>query len=243
MPYPCGHMPGGHLMCLQAHLCCGRAVSPGVSIRVLRCRQPWLRALTCAARRRREVQLEPKRWQVDAAVLRLHSRRCTCLEFHPSKDNLVLSGAPPRRARGPGRAPALGRARGAARPPADTLAGPLVRDARGCTLRPCMKRSSGVSKTCKRYCSRVELWAVWCSPGDACAVACRRQEGPGGGVGPPEGVRAHGVHHAPRAHQPDPLLRRRQRALLRICILRRQAEGGRRCGGGGRGQHGRPGSG
>jgi len=86
-------------MCLQAHLCCGRAVSPGVSIRVLRCRQPWLRALTCAARRRREVQLEPKRWQVDAAVLRLHSRRCTCLEFHPSKDNLVLSGAPPRRAR------------------------------------------------------------------------------------------------------------------------------------------------
>ncbi|KAK9845886.1 hypothetical protein WJX81_005132 [Elliptochloris bilobata] len=42
--------------------------------------------------RRREVQLEPKRWQVDAAVLRLHSRRCTCLEFHPTKDNLVLSG-------------------------------------------------------------------------------------------------------------------------------------------------------
>ena len=32
------------------------------------------------------------RWQVDAAVLKLHSRRCTCLEFHPFKDNLVLSG-------------------------------------------------------------------------------------------------------------------------------------------------------
>ena len=47
----------------------------------------------CPARRR-EVQLEAKRWQVDAAVLRLHSRRCTCLEFHPLKDNLVLSGAP-----------------------------------------------------------------------------------------------------------------------------------------------------
>ncbi len=31
-------------------------------------------------------------WQVDAAVLKLHSRRCTSLEFHPSKDNLVLSG-------------------------------------------------------------------------------------------------------------------------------------------------------
>ena len=38
------------------------------------------------------MQLEAKRWQVDAAVLRLHSRRCTCLEFHPLKDNLVLSG-------------------------------------------------------------------------------------------------------------------------------------------------------
>ena len=32
------------------------------------------------------------RWHVDAAVLKLHSRRCTCLEFHPTKDNLVLSG-------------------------------------------------------------------------------------------------------------------------------------------------------
>ena len=31
-------------------------------------------------------------WQVDAAVLKLHSRRCTCLEFHPLRDNLVLSG-------------------------------------------------------------------------------------------------------------------------------------------------------
>ena len=39
------------------------------------------------------MQLEPKRWQVDAAVLRLHSRRCTCLAFHPTKDSLVLSGA------------------------------------------------------------------------------------------------------------------------------------------------------
>ena len=29
---------------------------------------------------------------MDAAVLKLHSRRCTCLEFHPFKDNLVLSG-------------------------------------------------------------------------------------------------------------------------------------------------------
>ena len=31
-------------------------------------------------------------WQVDTAVLRLHSRRCTCLEFHPTQDNIVLSG-------------------------------------------------------------------------------------------------------------------------------------------------------
>ncbi|KAL4435880.1 hypothetical protein ABPG77_000642 [Micractinium sp. CCAP 211/92] len=32
------------------------------------------------------------RWQVDAAVLKLHSRRTTCLEFHPTLDHLVLSG-------------------------------------------------------------------------------------------------------------------------------------------------------
>ena len=51
-----------------------------------------MRGLIFCSGRRREVQLEAKRWQVDAAVLRLHSRRCTCLEFHPLKDNLVLSG-------------------------------------------------------------------------------------------------------------------------------------------------------
>ncbi|EFN53251.1 hypothetical protein CHLNCDRAFT_26064, partial [Chlorella variabilis] len=33
-----------------------------------------------------------RRWQVDAAVLKLHSRRTTCLEFHPTLDHLVLSG-------------------------------------------------------------------------------------------------------------------------------------------------------
>ena len=36
-------------------------------------------------RRRRDVHLEQPSWQVDAAVLKLHSRRCTCLEFHPTK--------------------------------------------------------------------------------------------------------------------------------------------------------------
>lgn len=34
----------------------------------------------------------PGSWAVDAAVLKLHARRCTCLEFHPTMDNLVLSG-------------------------------------------------------------------------------------------------------------------------------------------------------
>ena len=34
----------------------------------------------------------PTQWQVDTAVLRLHSRRCTCLEFHPTRDTIVLSG-------------------------------------------------------------------------------------------------------------------------------------------------------
>jgi len=35
---------------------------------------------------------KPGRWNVDAAVLKLHARRTTCLEFHPTKDNIVLSG-------------------------------------------------------------------------------------------------------------------------------------------------------
>ncbi|KAK9811590.1 hypothetical protein WJX72_006636 [[Myrmecia] bisecta] len=42
--------------------------------------------------RKRELPMPHAGWQVDAAVLKLHSRRCTCLEFHPSKDNIVLSG-------------------------------------------------------------------------------------------------------------------------------------------------------
>ena len=32
-------------------------------------------------------------WHVDAAALRLHDKRVTCLEFHPSNDALVLSGS------------------------------------------------------------------------------------------------------------------------------------------------------
>ncbi len=31
------------------------------------------------------MHIEQNDWLVDAAVLRLHSRRCTCLEFHPTK--------------------------------------------------------------------------------------------------------------------------------------------------------------
>lgn len=30
--------------------------------------------------------------QVDAAILRLHTRRVCCLEFHPTKDHIVMSG-------------------------------------------------------------------------------------------------------------------------------------------------------
>ena len=43
-------------------------------------------------RRPQEHPHHKLRWHVDAAVLKLHSRRCTCLEFHPHKDHLVLSG-------------------------------------------------------------------------------------------------------------------------------------------------------
>lgn len=38
------------------------------------------------------ANLRSRRWQVEAAVLKLHSRRVTCLEFHPHHDHLVLSG-------------------------------------------------------------------------------------------------------------------------------------------------------
>ena len=42
--------------------------------------------------RQRETVLAEQRWQVEAAVLKLLSRRCTCLEFHPTRDNIVLAG-------------------------------------------------------------------------------------------------------------------------------------------------------
>ena len=38
------------------------------------------------------VPPSPPSYAVDAAVLKLHNRRCTCLEFHPYKDNIVVSG-------------------------------------------------------------------------------------------------------------------------------------------------------
>lgn len=42
--------------------------------------------------RQRETVMPEQRWQVEAAVLKLLTRRCTCLEFHPSRDNIVLAG-------------------------------------------------------------------------------------------------------------------------------------------------------
>lgn len=46
-------------------------------------------ATTCA------IQIKPKYVipdQVHCAVIRYHSRRVTCLEFHPTKNNILLSG-------------------------------------------------------------------------------------------------------------------------------------------------------
>ena len=49
-----------------------------------------VRACLC---REQEVPVQSGvRWQVDAAVLRLHARRVTTLEFHPTLDHIVLSG-------------------------------------------------------------------------------------------------------------------------------------------------------
>ncbi len=44
-----------------------------------------------ATGRKRNVDLPVHRWQVDSAVLRLHGRRCTALEFHPVKACLTFS--------------------------------------------------------------------------------------------------------------------------------------------------------
>ncbi|GAB4821800.1 hypothetical protein N2152v2_008846 [Parachlorella kessleri] len=37
-------------------------------------------------------QLPKRQWRIEGAVLKLHSRRVTCLEFHPRNPSLVLSG-------------------------------------------------------------------------------------------------------------------------------------------------------
>lgn len=43
-------------------------------------------------RRLSRAPVPPGRWQVSAAILKVHTRRCCCVEFHPHKDNLVVSG-------------------------------------------------------------------------------------------------------------------------------------------------------
>ncbi|GMH33988.1 hypothetical protein BSKO_01822 [Bryopsis sp. KO-2023] len=40
----------------------------------------------------RGVELPKTEWKVDCAILRLHHRRCQCLRFHPTKDDIVVSG-------------------------------------------------------------------------------------------------------------------------------------------------------
>lgn len=56
------------------------------------CKQLNQKAVYCPCSTSRIPVEAPTQWQVDTAVLRLHSRRCTCLEFHPTRDNIVLSG-------------------------------------------------------------------------------------------------------------------------------------------------------
>lgn len=35
---------------------------------------------------------KPGKWAIDAAIIKLHARRTVCLEFHPDKPSIVLSG-------------------------------------------------------------------------------------------------------------------------------------------------------
>ena len=67
----CGPVQRGRAAALAAQPRVLAAPRPGCSRRA--CRPPPVQALTS------------KEWQVDAAVLKLHSRRCTCLEFHPTQ--------------------------------------------------------------------------------------------------------------------------------------------------------------
>lgn len=80
-PLAPGPLQKRKLLCPSARKCKSHAWNqPG-------CQDPFFNA-----RRRREVRLPLPEWQIDAAVLKLHARRCTCLQFHPSSDNLVISG-------------------------------------------------------------------------------------------------------------------------------------------------------
>ena len=51
-----------------------------------------LRKREAGGRCRPAHRVPPGRWQIQSAVLKLHARRVTCLEFHPTLDHLVLSG-------------------------------------------------------------------------------------------------------------------------------------------------------
>lgn len=61
---------GKHSGC--GKLPCGRATLSGAYSLIFLCRT-------------QDLHIEQNNWLVDAAVLKLHSRRCTCLEFHPIK--------------------------------------------------------------------------------------------------------------------------------------------------------------
>lgn len=91
--YLCGEQDHSTQTCphrLAPELGCSAAAdaATGSIVNVLQRRE-------CAVQQAQQQQSlppHPGRWHVDAAVLKLHNRRTTCLEFHPTIDNIVFSG-------------------------------------------------------------------------------------------------------------------------------------------------------
>ena len=79
----CPHRLAPQLSCLPAD---EAKVSNGGIIKSLMDRERGLKKM------HQSPAPSPGAWEIDAAVIKLHARRTTCLEFHPTRSNVVISG-------------------------------------------------------------------------------------------------------------------------------------------------------